>query len=188
MFKRIYCFFLAKIIRIKNKDLNIGKYSVLNFSSNLDRNSRLGKYNYVVKNVFITRTNIGNYTSIANNVSIGQGEHDIHKISTSSLFYEDAYKELTEKECTIGHDVWIGTGAIILRGVSIGNGAVIGANAVVTKNVPDFAVAVGVPAKVIKKRFSIEQEIVIKASRWWELDIEDAKQVILSINYKIDKT
>ncbi|WP_318471298.1 CatB-related O-acetyltransferase [Photobacterium leiognathi] len=172
---------------MKNKDLNIGKCSVLNFSSNLDRYSKIGKYCYIGKNVFITKTNIGNYTSIANNVSIGQGEHNIDKISTSSLFYKDAYKELTEKECTIGHDVWIGTGAIILRGVNIGNGAVIGANAVVTKNVPDYAVAVGVPAKVIKKRFSIEEENLIKSSAWWELDIEDAKQVVLNSKYKKDK-
>ncbi len=71
--------------------------------------------------------------------------------------------------------------------VNIGNGAVIGANAVVTKNVPDYAVAVGVPAKVIKKRFSIEEENLIKSSAWWELDIEDAKQVVLNSKYKKDK-
>lgn len=62
--------------------------------------------------------------SIANNVSIGQGEHKTAAISTNSIFYANEYDELTEGECIIGHDVWVGTGAIILRGVTIGNGAI----------------------------------------------------------------
>ncbi|MEI7067281.1 transferase [Pectobacterium parmentieri] len=59
---------------------------------------------------------------------------------------------MTEGNCIIGHGVWVDTGAIILRGVTIGNGVIIGANAVVTKDIPDFSIAVGVPACVIKKR------------------------------------
>ena len=74
------------------------------------------------------------------------------RVSTNTIFYEDAYDDLTKKECIIENDVWIGTDAIILRGVHIGNGAVIGANSVVTKDVPDFAIVAGVPAKIIKQK------------------------------------
>ena len=74
------------------------------------------------------------YVSIANNVTIGAGEHDLNKISTSSLFYDNAYDVLTEKDCIIGNDVWIGVDSIIRRGVTIGNGAIIGANSFVNQD------------------------------------------------------
>jgi acetyltransferase-like isoleucine patch superfamily enzyme len=77
----------------------------------------------------------------------------------------DRFKE----PVVIGNDVWIGTGAIILRGLSVGDGAVIGAGAVVTKDVPPYAIVAGNPARVIKYRF---EEAVIKriqASKWWEM-------------------
>ncbi|WP_318484299.1 CatB-related O-acetyltransferase [Photobacterium leiognathi] len=138
----------------------------------------IGKYCYIGKNVYITKAQIGNYTSIANNVLIGQGEHDYNKISTSSLFYNDEYEELTKESCIVGNDVWIGAGVIVLRGVTIGDGAVIGASAVVTKDIPPYSVACGVPARVIKKRFSDEFQNVVKASKWWCDDIDLARKKI----------
>lgn len=93
----------------------------------------IGEYSYVGMNTTITRSAIGRYCSIANNVSIGDGEHDLYKPSTSSYFYEDAYNELTKSDCIIGNDVWIGTKSIIRRGIVVGNGAVIGANSFVNK-------------------------------------------------------
>jgi acetyltransferase-like isoleucine patch superfamily enzyme len=68
----------------------------------------------------------------------------------------------------IGNDVWIGANAVILPGVNIGNGAVIGAGAVVTKDVPDYAVVVGVPAKVLKYRFTHQQIEILNKVRWWD--------------------
>ena len=68
----------------------------------------------------------------------------------------------------IGNDVWIGTGAILLDGVTIGNGAIVAAGAVVNKDVPPYAVVGGVPAKIIKYRFSEEIVKKLEESRWWE--------------------
>src|SRR6185312_3704234 len=76
--------------------------------TSIDANSAVGSYTYVGRDCSISRTRIGRYCSIANNVSIGQGEHDMSRISTSSLFYRSAYDELTRKPCEIGNDVWIG--------------------------------------------------------------------------------
>ena len=95
-----------------------------------------------------------------------------------AYFYENAYDKLTEKECIIEHDVWIGANAIVLRGVRVGTGSVIGAGAVVTKDVPEFAVVVGVPAKIIKFRFDIEKQKVILLSKWWEKNKDEAKIIL----------
>lgn len=144
----------------------------------IDEFSTIGKNTFIGKNVAITKTQIGNYCSIAPGVLIGMGEHDLSEISTSSLFYENAYDKLTEKECIIEHDVWIGANAIVLRGVKIRTGAVIGAGAVVTKDVPAFAVVVGIPAKIIKFRFDTEKQKIILLSKWWEKNKDEAKIIL----------
>lgn len=144
----------------------------------VDRNCSIGSYTYIGKNCNITKATIGRYCSIANNVSIGQGEHDLTKISTSSVFYESSYDELTKKECVIGNDVWIGTDSIVLRDVKVGDGAVIGANSVVTKDVPPFAIVVGSPAKAIRYRFEPKMIDKIINSKWWDNDLGGAKIII----------
>jgi virginiamycin A acetyltransferase len=140
----------------------------------IDSTSVIGSYSYVGRNCSITKSSIGRYCSIANNVSIGQGEHELDRISTSSIFYNSSYEILTNKECNIGHDVWVGVDAIILRGVTIGIGAVIGANSVVTKNVPPFAIVVGSPARIINYRFQENKVKHILDSEWWNKSPEEA--------------
>jgi acetyltransferase-like isoleucine patch superfamily enzyme len=71
----------------------------------------------------------------------------------------------------IGDDVWVGANCVILDGVTIGNGAVIAAGAVVTKDVPHYAIVAGVPAKRLRERFPATVQAVLEASRWWELDL-----------------
>lgn len=149
--------------------------------SHVSNDSIIGNYSYVGYNTFITKANIGRYCSIANNVSIGQGEHLINNISTSSLFYEDPYNILTSGDCIIGNDVWIGVGSTVRRGIKIGNGAIIGANSFVNKDVPPFAIVGGVPAKVLKYRFSQEQIEIIEKSKWWDLELAEARVAILKI-------
>lgn len=70
----------------------------------------------------------------------------------------------------IGHDVWIGSGALILDGKVIGNGAIVGARAVVTRDVPPYAIVVGAPAKVIRYRFEPDVIEALQAAAWWDRD------------------
>lgn len=141
----------------------------------------IGAYGYIGYNCLISSTKIGRYVSIANNVNIGHGEHPINRISTNALFYANA-KILTELDLIIEDDVWIGTGAIILRGVKIGRGAIVGAGCVVTKDIPPYSIAVGVPAKVIKNRFDPLKISEIEKSKWWEKDINEAKNIIVGLS------
>jgi len=150
----------------------------------IDAATSIGSYCYIGRNTCITKTQIGNYCSIANNVSIGQGEHLLNNISTNSIFYKNAFDVLTEKPCTIGHDVWIGVDVVILRGVRIGNGAVIGANSVVTKDIPAFSIAVGSPARVVKNRFNKDKSKEISNSQWWNLEPQEAEVIFNKIENK----
>jgi acetyltransferase-like isoleucine patch superfamily enzyme len=89
---------------------------------------------------------------------------------------------VSKGDVVIGNDVWIGTGARILSGVTIGDGAVIGAYAVVAKDVPPYAIAVGNPAKVVKKRF--DEKIIEKllALKWWNWDIEKVTRNVATLS------
>ena len=151
---------------------NFPKSTLVHWSCSIDKSVQIGAHTYVGRNTCITKTSIGKYCSIANNVSIGQGEHNYTRFSTSTHFAENPFEELTEMPCAIGNDVWIGVGAVILRGVTVSDGAVIGANAGVTNDVPPYAIVAGVPARVIKYRFSEEKISELHSSRWWEYDAE----------------
>jgi virginiamycin A acetyltransferase len=167
----------AKILGFKDK-----LKAVIMPYSNVSSDSILGDYTYVGYNCNITKAVIGRYCSIANNVTIGAGEHLIYDISTSSLFYQNAYNTLTKDSCVIQNDVWIGVNSVIRRGVTIGNGAIIGANTFVNKDVPAYAIVVGNPAKILKYRFEEGKINFLIQSKWWDLNIEEAKEFINKLN------
>ena len=129
--------------------------------------SQLNKGTYVFDDV-----EIGNYCNIAIYSVIAGDEHSISTMSQhtfKSVIPVFAAKNRDVKTI-IGSDVWIGANAIVKKGVKIGTGAVIGAGSVVTKDIPPYAIAVGVPAKVIKYRFDEETIKRILDSKWWTID------------------
>ena len=156
-------------------------------------NSRLENYSYVGRNSLVQYAQIGKFCSIANEVCIGLGNHPMDNFSTFPLFYKknntlkiqliDKDLEFQEyKNIKIGNDVWIGARAIIMDGITIGDGAVIAANSVVTKDVPGYGVVGGVPAKFIKYRFDEKKRLKLAESRWWEWEIELIRENITELN------
>jgi virginiamycin A acetyltransferase len=141
-------------------------------------NSTIGSYSYIGSNSIISKTIIGRYNSIASNVSIGHGEHPLSSISTNAVFIESPYEVFTKEDCVVEHDVWIGVGAIVRRGVRLGVGSVIGANSFVNKDVPPYAIVAGTPARLIKFRFDENKIARIMDSKWWEADKEEAQAII----------
>lgn len=139
----------------------------------------IGAYSYINSGFCRSYVEIGRYSSIGRNVSLGLGEHNIHNFTTSSLIpsYDKSINILVstnpKRRLIIGNDVWIGDGVFIKSGITIGNGAVIGANCVVTKDVPPYSVVVGVPGKVIKKRFSDEIIQKLLELKWWNYKNEE---------------
>lgn len=154
-------------------------------SSKIGIDCEIGSYTYIGNNSSVTRAIIGRYVSIGDNVSIGPGEHPVDRISTNHNFIENEYQQLTQKDCIIGNDVWIGVNSVVRRGVKVGNGVVIGANSFVNKDVPDFAIVAGSPAKLIRYRFSDEIIKEINKSKWWEKDAKEAKKIVKDLEERL---
>jgi phosphonate metabolism protein (transferase hexapeptide repeat family) len=146
--------------------------------------SSMGDYSYVVNDCSIMNTAIGKFCSIAAQTRINPGNHPLDRVALHHFTYRSKSYQLGPDDdqeffdwrrahnVTIGNDVWIGHGAVILPGVRIGTGAAIGAGAVVSKNIPDFAVAVGVPARAIRYRFPEETRQRLLELAWWNWDRE----------------
>lgn len=148
---------------------------------------RIGMHSYMNDGFIRSGVEIGRYCSIGRNVTIGTGHHEMSALSTSS-FFKVFSKPSTMKladpirrvRVKVGHDVWIGDRVIILSGVSIGNGAVLAAGAVVATDVPDYAVVGGVPARFLKWRFPEDMVHRLVKLRWWEFEPEDLQSLDMS--------
>lgn len=136
----------------------------------------IGDCTYVNQDSIIDSGSVGKFCSIAARVSIGPLDHPTRLFSTHPGTYSEcawgivsgpkAYSHKSPP--VVGSDVWIGRDAIVMRGVCVGDGAIIGANAVVTKDVPAYAIAVGVPARVVGRRFDERTVDALLATRWWD--------------------
>ncbi len=129
---------------------------------------------------------IGGFTSIANGVVLGGARHPMEWVSMSPVFYAGRdsvkskfaeHKLIKSTKVIIGNDVWIGRSAIVLAGVKVGDGAVIGAGAVVTKDVPAYAVVAGNPARLIRYRFQEKIILELLAIQWWSFSDARLKEL-----------
>jgi len=147
----------------------------------------LGKYFNLGLYSYIADTSVGRYCSIASRVSIGAFSHptdwlSVHEFSfrdTTSIWGDSVlndgrnYLQDSKIHTTIGNDVWVGDNVVILRGVNIGDGAIIGAASVITKDVPPYAIMVGNPSRVVKFRFNSEIIEELLALKWWDMDMAE---------------
>lgn len=135
----------------------------------------LGNNNFLHGNI-----TIGKYCQLGADVAIHSSNHPIHFLSTyiNKNLFRGELKGLKEtKVITIGSDVWIGHNALIIGEVTIGNGCIIAAGSVVTKNTPPYSIVAGVPGKVIKKRFSESVINEIEALKWWDKSKEELEKI-----------
>ena len=138
-----------------------------------------GDYSYVVNDSDLIYTTIGKFCSIAAQTRINPGNHPLQRVMMSHVGYRSSAYGLGADDAaffawrrstpvTLGNDVWIGHGAVLLPGVSLGSGAAVGAGSIVTKDVPPFAIVVGNPARVLRLRFSERVVDDLLAIAWWD--------------------
>jgi len=190
--KKLYNLFIKTYLMVFKVDIKIGAGVYIDRETDLAGHNlindysrlisvKLGKYSYVSPFCILVDTEIGRYCSIGPGVKIGLGLHPIDGLSTSPYIYnQDLFKRRRKDDflpVVIGNDVWIGANALVMGGIKVGTGAVIGAGAVVTKDVPDYAVVVGCPAKILKRRFSDKKIEQLIESKWWEKDLQYIKRM-----------
>ena len=135
----------------------------------------------MVPGVLPRGSRVGRYCSVGQDLIVRRRDHPTERFCQHAFFYNatlgfvarDTIPADADNPLEIGHDVWIGDRVTIVSGCRrIGNGAVIAAGAVVTRDVPPYAIAAGVPARVLRPRFTEKQAARLEASRWWERDLD----------------
>ena len=170
--------YLYKLSKVSHSILTYGEETALKVER-----TNVGRHTYICYYVVIAseKTEIGSFVSVADNVTIGTTHHPTNYLSTHPFcYYKPAALAPNSKQaefeyntpCKIGNDVWIGKAAIIMDGITVGDGAIIGANAVVTHDVPPYAIVAGVPARILKYRFDEDTIKDLLELKWWELDEE----------------
>lgn len=151
----------------------------------------MARHTYGLENIKVrswgegAQLHIGSFCSIADNVTIFLGGNHRTDWVTTYPFghigpwdYHGKGHPSTKGDVIIGNDVWLGSGCTIMSGVKIGDGAIVSARAVVTKDIPAYSIAAGNPARIVKKRFTDEQIDALLAKPWWELDDSQIQDLI----------
>lgn len=204
LIKEAICEIYNKYLCACHKNLRIGRCAKVRFSNFYGNNfvghntifthSSLGEFSYVGNNDNISHTKIGKFCSIGSDVSVINGIHPSSNwISTHPSFYtrnSPVITSFTDQQLfqevkftkdgihyvTIGNDVWIGNRVTLLPGVNIGDGAIIAAGAVVTHDVPPYAIVGGIPARIIRFRFSEPEIERLLSIKWWNQSLEWIKR------------
>lgn len=173
------------------KDFELGMWTEVGKNTSL-RAGSMSDWSYITQNCHVVWTTIGKMCSIANATRINPGNHPTWRaVQHHSVYRAEAYG-LGEDDhdffewrkadwVTIGHDVWIGHGVTVTAGVTIGTGAVVGAGAVVTKDVAPYTVVGGVPAKLLKRRFTEAQAEALQQIAVWDWPHETYKAALPDI-------
>jgi acetyltransferase-like isoleucine patch superfamily enzyme len=184
--------YLEKIVRL-NPGARIVKSRLLgpvylNRNTQVGPDAVVGRYLGMNESCFVARAVVGSYCSIGARTAINPFNHPVDWLSIHEFQYHpnsfdwvDEYNSVVRLErtpemfqrVTIGSDVWMGHNVNVMPGVSIGDGAVVGAGSVVTKDVSPFAIVAGAPASVKRFRFSDEVVERLMRVRWWDLELED---------------
>ncbi|MBN1647287.1 MAG: hypothetical protein JW874_04575 [Spirochaetales bacterium] len=167
------------------------------------QNSQIGDYSYMGQLCILQNTEVGKFSNIAAMVRTGPTAHPMERPTLHHFTYRRkkyGFSDTDEEAffarrasiiTTIGHDTWIGHGAVIMPGVSVGHGSVIGAGAIVTRDIPDYVIAVGCPARPVKERFTRSQAQALREIRWWDWTYEQIKERLddfyLSVDVFIEK-
>jgi phosphonate metabolism protein (transferase hexapeptide repeat family) len=171
------------------RDSVLGRYTEVGARTSVTE-TRFGDYSYVVHDSEIIYARIGKFCSIAAMTRINPGNHPMHRAAQAHFTYRaSAYFEGEEDEAeffawrrsqpvVLGHDVWVGHGAIILPGRSVGTGAVVAAGAVVTQDVAPYAIVGGAPARVIRQRFPGGIAARLQALAWWDWEHETLREAL----------
>lgn len=162
------------------RDCTLGRWTEIEANVAMAETS-LGDYSYVVHGTEIIYATIGKFCSIAAHARINPGNHPLDRAALPHFTYRATMFDMGQDDeeffgwrrsfpMTLGNDVWIGHGAVVLPGVSVGTGAAVGANAVVSRDVPDFAVVAGVPARILRYRFPEPVRDALLRLAWWDWD------------------
>jgi len=169
------------------RNCRFGRYTQVGDQSRME-NCLLDDYAYLGGHCDLMSADIGKFANIAAMVRVNPGFHPMDYPTLHHFTYRPTMYGMAEDDDTaffewrsrqrvvIGHDTWIGHGAVIMPGVRIGNGAIVGSNSVVTKDVPAYAIVGGVAAKVIRQRFPRAIADALEATAWWDWEHDTLKQ------------
>ena len=171
------------------RNSRLGAFVEIGEGSNI-LEAEMGDYSYTARYADIAYSVLGKFVNVAAFTRLNPGEHPYHRASLHHFMYRSSYFWPDEQDeqavfdwrrsrpVRVGHDTWIGHGAIVMKGVTIGDGAIIGAQSVVTKDVAPYAVVAGAPARFIKWRHPRDIADRLQALAWWDWSHEEIRAAL----------